>query len=129
MQHKGIKILRKTGKIFLWVILGLLFLPLLLSALLAIPAVQNFAVDRLAGFVSRKLQTEVSIGHIDIGAAGRIHIDDFYVEDYAPRVSVINSSKHSSTESALFFLASSLNIFFNPLRVRNFGWLFDALFF
>lgn len=82
MQHKGIKILRKTGKIFLWVILGLLFLPLLLSALLAIPAVQNFAVDRLAGFVSRKLNTEVSIGHIDIGAAGRIHIDDFYVEDY-----------------------------------------------
>ena len=34
MQHKGIKILRKTGKIFFWVILGLLFLPMLLSALL-----------------------------------------------------------------------------------------------
>lgn len=82
LQHKGIKILRKTGKIFLWVILGLLFLPLLLSALLAIPAVQNFAVDRLAGFVSRKMQTEVSIGRVDIGLAGRIHIDDFYVEDF-----------------------------------------------
>ena len=82
MQHKGIKILRKTGKIFFWVILGLLFLPMLLSALLSIPAVQNFAVDRLTAFASRKLKTEVSIGHIDVAYTGHLHVDDFYVEDY-----------------------------------------------
>lgn len=82
MQHKGIKILRKTGKIFLWVVLGLLFLPLLLSLLLAIPAVQNFAVDRLAAIASRKLQTTVSVGKVDIGYAGHLHIDDVLVEDY-----------------------------------------------
>jgi len=82
LQHKGTKILRKTGKIFLWVIVGLLILPFVLSALLAIPAVQNFTVDRLAAFASRKMKTEVSIGRVDIGFAGRVHIDDFYVEDY-----------------------------------------------
>ncbi|MBR0331857.1 MAG: hypothetical protein IIX12_09765, partial [Alistipes sp.] len=36
-----------------------------------------------ARFASKKLQTTVSIGHIDVGFAGQIHIDDFYVEDYA----------------------------------------------
>ena len=82
MQHKGIKILRKTGKIFFWVVLSLLILPALLSVLLSISAVQNFAVDRLARFASRKLQTEVSIGRVDVGYKGDLHVDDFYVEDY-----------------------------------------------
>ncbi|MBQ5653950.1 MAG: hypothetical protein IIV28_04050, partial [Alistipes sp.] len=55
---------------------------MLLSALLSIPAVQNFAVDRLTAFASRKLKTEVSIGHIDVSYTGHLHVDDFYVEDY-----------------------------------------------
>lgn len=82
MQDKDKKILRKTGKIFLWVILGLLFLPLFLSLLLALPAVQNLALDALTKIVSRRIDTEVSIGRVDIGFGGRIIVEDFYVEDY-----------------------------------------------
>lgn len=63
-------------------ILFVLFSPLVLSLLLAVPAVQNFAVDRAAKILSRRLGTTVAVDRIDVGFAGRIRIDGFYVEDY-----------------------------------------------
>ena len=78
-MHKVIKI---SGKILLSAILFALFSPLVLSLLLAIPAVQNFAIDRAAAFFSKRLETTVSIGHIQVGLAGSIRLHDFYVEDY-----------------------------------------------
>lgn len=81
--HKDNNFFRKTGKILLGVFLVMLLVPTLCSLLLAIPWVQNGVVDMAARFASKKLQTTVSIGHIDVGYAGQIHIDDLYVEDYA----------------------------------------------
>lgn len=78
-MHKVIKIL---GKSVLILILFVLFSPFVLSLLLAIPGVQNYVADQAARFASRHLQTTVDIGYIDIGAGGRILLDDFYVEDY-----------------------------------------------
>lgn len=78
-MHKVIKIL---GKFLLLAVLFFLFLPLVLSLLLAIPAIQNFVADRAATMVSHRLGTTVSIGRVDVGMAGRILIDDFYVEDF-----------------------------------------------
>lgn len=78
-MHKVIKILGKTALIL---ILFVLFSPFVLSLLLAIPGVQNYVADEAARFASRHLQTTVDIGYINIGAGGRILIDDLYVEDY-----------------------------------------------
>ena len=78
-MHKVIKI---SGKILLSAILFALFSPLVLTLLLAIPSVQNFAIDRAAAYLSKRLETTVSIGHIQVGFAGSIRLDDFYVEDY-----------------------------------------------
>ncbi len=77
-MHKVIKILGKTA---LTLILFVLISPFVLSLLLAVPGVQNYVADQAARFASRKLQTTVNIGHVDIGAGGRILIDDFYIED------------------------------------------------
>ncbi|MDO4757857.1 MAG: translocation/assembly module TamB domain-containing protein [Rikenellaceae bacterium] len=66
----------------MWVILGLLFLPLLLSLLLALPAVQNVALDAVTRIISRRIDTEISIGRVDVGFGGRVIVEDFYVEDY-----------------------------------------------
>lgn len=77
-MHKVIKILGKTALVL---ILFLLFFPLVLSLLLAIPAVQNYAADQAARFATRRLGTTVDIGRIDVGVGGRIRIADFYVED------------------------------------------------
>lgn len=78
-MHKGIKILRKVFSVTL---LLLIILPLTLSILLQISAVQNFVVDKAARFASQKLETTVSIGRIDISPFGKLKIKAFYVEDY-----------------------------------------------
>ncbi len=89
-MHKVIKI---SGKFILSVVLFLLLMPLFLSLLLAVPAVQNFVVDRFTSIVSERIGTQISIGSVDIGFGGRLIVDDLYVEDleqdtllYAARV-------------------------------------------
>ena len=78
-MHKVIKIF---GKIALIVLLCALFLPFVLSLLLAVPSVQNFVADRAARFATERLGATVDIGHVDVAAGGRIVVDDFYVEDF-----------------------------------------------
>ena len=78
-MRKGIKIL---GKVFSAAVLLLIIVPVVLSLLLDIPAVQNYAVHKAARFVSRKLETTVSIDRVDIGIFSKIKVKGFYVEDY-----------------------------------------------
>lgn len=59
-----------------------MLLPLLLSLLLNIPAVQNFIVHKAAQIASEKLETRVSIDRVNIGLFNRVNISGFYVEDY-----------------------------------------------
>ena len=78
-MHKGIKIL---GKVFSAIVLAVVVLPLALSLLLGLPAVQNFAVRKAAQVVSARLGTTVAIRRVDAGLFGRARIEGFYVEDY-----------------------------------------------
>lgn len=78
-MRKGIKIL---GKVVSTIAMLLIILPLLLSLVLHIPAVQNFAVQKAVRIVSDKMETRVAIGRIDIGIFGKAHVEGFYVEDY-----------------------------------------------
>ena len=78
-MRKGIKIL---GKVFSAAVLLLIIVPVALSLLLDIPAVQNYAVHGAARFVSRKLETTVSIDRVDIGIFSKVRVKGFYVEDY-----------------------------------------------
>ena len=78
-MRKGIKIL---GKVFSAAVLLLIIVPVALSLLLDIPAVQNYAVHRAACFVSRKLEATVSIDRVDIGIFSKVRVKGFYVEDY-----------------------------------------------
>ncbi|MEG1672592.1 MAG: translocation/assembly module TamB domain-containing protein [Alistipes sp.] len=57
-------------------------MPIILSLLLDIPVVQNYIVQKATAFASRKLETTVSIGRVDIGLFNKLKADDFYVEDY-----------------------------------------------
>ena len=78
-MRKGIKILRKViaAAVLLFVIL-----PLTLSLLLHLPAVQNFAAQRIVRAVSGKLGTTVALRRIDVGFLGKVRLSGFYVEDY-----------------------------------------------
>ena len=78
-MRKGIKIL---GKVFSVAVLLLIILPMVLSLLLDIPAVQNYVVQKAVRMVSRKLETTVSIDRVDIGLFSKVKVKGFYVEDY-----------------------------------------------
>ena len=77
--------MRKVTKILLRVvsatILLLIFFSLAVSLLLAMPSVQNIAASKASSWVSEKLGTKVSIGHITYGLLNRVAVRDFYVED------------------------------------------------
>ena len=60
----------------------LIILPLLPALLLAIPAVQNIAIDRAAEWAGEKLGTKVEVGHITVGMLSRVAVRDFYVADW-----------------------------------------------
>ena len=78
--------MRKVTKILLKAlsvtVLFLIFCPIALTLLISLPSVQNFVVGRAAKYMSRKLETTVSIDRIRLGAWGSIRVDGFYVEDY-----------------------------------------------
>ena len=78
-MRKGIKIL---GKVFSVAVLLLIILPMVLSLLLDIPAVQNYVVQKAVRIVSKTLETTVSIDRVDIGLFSKVKIKGFYVEDY-----------------------------------------------
>ena len=85
-MHSYAVSVRKVIKILIKVvsaaILLLIVVPLMLSLLLDIPAVQNFIVHKAAKFASEKLETRVSIDRVNIGLLNRINVYGFYVEDY-----------------------------------------------
>ena len=64
------------------IVLLLIIFPLLPALLLAIPSVQNLAIDRAAEWASEKLNTKVEVGHITIGLLNRVAVRDFYVADW-----------------------------------------------
>ena len=77
--------MRKVTKILLRtlsaIVLLLIILPLLPALLLAIPSVQNIAIDRAAEWAGSKLGTTVNVGHITLGLLNRVAVRDFYVAD------------------------------------------------
>lgn len=78
-MRKVTKILLKALSVTL---LFLIFCPIVLTLVVELPSVQNYLVDRATEYVSKKLETKVSIDKIKIGALGSLRVDGFYVEDY-----------------------------------------------
>ena len=64
------------------IVLLLIILPLLPALLLAIPAVQNMAIDKAAVWAGDYLGTTVKVGHITVGLLNRVAVRDFYVADW-----------------------------------------------
>ena len=76
------KVTKILGKVLSAAALLLIALPVFLSLLLSINSVQNFVVRKAAQYVSRKLETTVRIGEVDVGIFNRIELSGLYVEDY-----------------------------------------------
>ena len=123
-------------RIFIWSWLGI---QIGILAFLNIPYVQ----DRLSSIVSKELgklfQTEVSVGHIDVGLLNRIIIEDILLEDQQGEV--IAKVARLSANYEIFplfegkFLVNSVQLFGfsfhlnreTPEAVPNYQFVLDAL--
>ena len=77
-MRKGIKIL---AKVLSTIILLLIFLPVTITLVLNIGAVQNIVVEHASKFATEFLGVKVSIDHIDLDLFSRVRVEGFYVED------------------------------------------------
>jgi len=72
---------KKIGKIFLWIFTSIIVLIALICTLFMIPSVQTFVAQKAAGFLSEKMQTEVSIGKLRIDFNLDICLEDIQLND------------------------------------------------
>lgn len=76
------KVIKILFSLLSTVILSLIILPVVLSLLLALDSVQNFAVRKATEFISNKLETKVSIDRVSIKLFNKVALNGLYVEDY-----------------------------------------------
>ena len=78
--------MRKVTKILLKVLsvtlLFLIFCPIVLTLVVSLPSVQNYAVDKATNYISGKLGTRVEIDRVRLGVLGSLRVDGLYIEDY-----------------------------------------------
>jgi hypothetical protein len=81
-QKNNIKIIgKKIGKIFLGIVAALVAVLFILCIVISIPAVQTYLAQKAAGFLSEKLQTEVSIGKLRIDFNLNIQLEQLCLND------------------------------------------------
>jgi len=73
--------LRRVGRIFLKILIGIFALFIIIILLIQTPPVQNFARKKIVAFLENKLQTRVAIGRINIGIPNKVLLENIYVED------------------------------------------------
>ena len=75
------KVFRKTFKVLAWITGSLLFLLLLIYILIQVPAVQNFARQKLVSYLSKKTQSRIEIKKLSLDFPKRIVLEGVYFED------------------------------------------------
>ncbi|MGZ5133662.1 MAG: translocation/assembly module TamB domain-containing protein [Flavitalea sp.] len=80
-SHNTASVLRRVGRVFLKVFIGILVLFIVLVLLIQTPPVQNFARKKIVSFLENKLNTKVAIGRINIGIPNKVLLENIYLED------------------------------------------------
>ncbi|MCR4603000.1 MAG: translocation/assembly module TamB domain-containing protein [Prevotella sp.] len=73
--------MKKIKHFISWTIWSLLALYVLIVVLIQLPFVQNWLGQLVAGAISKKLNTEVTIGRVDLGFLNRVTVDDVVIHD------------------------------------------------
>jgi len=77
--------LKKLKHLISWTIWSLLALYVLVVVLIQLPFVQNWLGQVVAGAIGDKLNTQVTVGRVDLGFLNRITVDDVVVRDQQSR--------------------------------------------
>lgn len=81
MNKKPIHFLKKTLRVLLWCVVSVVALLLLLTILIQIPSIQNFAKDKAITYLHKKIKTKVSLDRIAINFPKEVVLEGFYFED------------------------------------------------
>lgn len=75
------KYVRKSLKVLLWIIASVIGLVVLIVVLIQVPAVQNFAKDKVIAYVQEKIETPVRLNRIEIGFPKKLILEGIFLQD------------------------------------------------
>ena len=116
MNKKSIHFLKKTLRVLLWCVVSIVTLLLLLTILIQIPSIQNFAKDKAITYLHKKIKTKVSLDRIAIKFPKDVVLEGFYFEDQ--KKDTLLSGKRLEVDVDLFKLISS-ELEINSISLEN----------
>ncbi|TCN51058.1 translocation/assembly module TamB [Flavobacterium circumlabens] len=116
MNKKSIHFLKKTLRVLLWCAVSIVALLLLITILIQVPAIQNFAKDKAITYLHKKIKTKVSLDRIGIKFPKEVVLEGFYFEDQ--QKDTLLSGKRLELDVDLFKLISS-ELEINSVSLEN----------
>ena len=116
MNTNLLHLLKKTLRVLLWFVVSIIAFLLLLTVLIQVPAVQNFAKDKAITYLQNKIKTKVSLNRIAINFPKKIILEGFYFEDQ--KRDTLLMSKRLEADIDLFKLVKS-ELEINAISLQN----------
>lgn len=116
MNTKLIHFLKKTLRVLLWCVVSIVVLLLLLTILIQVPSVQNFAKDKAVTYLQNKIKTKVSLDRIAVNFPKEIVLEGFYFEDQK-KDTLLSGKKLEANIDLFKLLSSELEI--NSVSLQN----------
>ena len=116
MNTKLIHLLKKTLRVLVWCVVSIIALLLLLTILIQVPYIQNFAKDKAVSYLQNKIKTKVSLDRIAVNFPKEIVLEGFYFEDQKKDTLLIG--KRLEADIDLFKLLSS-ELEINSVSLQN----------
>ncbi len=80
-MNKVLLIIKKTLKAVIWVVISFVLILVIILLVLRIPSIQSKVADYAASFISKKTNTSVEIGKINIAFLKSVEIEGIYLDD------------------------------------------------
>ncbi|MDX6183118.1 translocation/assembly module TamB domain-containing protein [Flavobacterium sp. Fl-77] len=116
MNSKSVHYLKKTVRVLLWCLASITALLLLLTILIQVPSIQNYAKDKAITYLQKKIKTKVSLDRIAIHFPKEVVLEGFYFEDQ--NKDTLLSGKTLELDIDLFKLISS-ELEINSISLQN----------
>jgi hypothetical protein len=116
MKPKLNSFVKKAKRIILWSALTIVVFLLSIIVLIQVPAIQNFAKDKVLTYLNGKLKTKSSLDHIAISFPKTIVLEGFYFEDQ--HKNTLLSGKRLAIDIDLFKIINH-KIEINSIELEN----------
>ncbi|MBP6396310.1 MAG: translocation/assembly module TamB domain-containing protein [Saprospiraceae bacterium] len=79
-QEKANKIWKKAGRWLAWLVVFILLFPVLVTAVLHIPVVQQWVSGKVTNYLSDKIEAKVTLSRIDLSIFKGVSLSDFAIQ-------------------------------------------------